>query len=177
MSDTNEIGAGDMASDSLDPQIFRDGMSRVVSAVHVVTTGGGAGEAGITATSVCSVTDSPPTVLVCINRHSRSNEMFKANGTFCINTLPADAKALADAFAGRGDMAPADRFALARWTRLVTGAPVLEDAIAAFDCRILDIREIGTHTVCYGTVLAARNGPAGGATLLYADREYTGFRD
>lgn len=176
MSETNEIDAGGTAPEILDPQLFRESMSRVVSAVHVVTTGGPAGEAGITATSVCSVTDSPPTVLICINRHSRANEVLKANGSFCLNTLPAGAKALADAFAGRGDMAPVDRFALARWTRLVTGAPVLEDAVAAFDCRIADIREIGTHTVCYGTVLAARSGPAGAATLLYADREYADFR-
>ncbi len=45
---------------------FRDAMSSLAAAVNVITTDGPHGRAGFTATAVCSVTDQPPTLLVCI---------------------------------------------------------------------------------------------------------------
>jgi len=47
---------------------FRDAMARLGAAVNIVTTDGTAGRAGFTASAVCSVTDDPPTLLVCLNR-------------------------------------------------------------------------------------------------------------
>ena len=63
-----EIGA--VPGQGLDPARFRDAMSRVAAAVHIVTTNGPAGLAGITATSVASITDEPPMTLFCINKTS-----------------------------------------------------------------------------------------------------------
>ena len=47
---------------------FRDAMSLLTSAVSVVTTAGMADRHGFTASAVCSVTDTPPTLLVCMNK-------------------------------------------------------------------------------------------------------------
>lgn len=47
---------------------FRNAMAQLGTAVHVVTTDGAGGRAGFTASAVCSVTDTPPSVLVCINK-------------------------------------------------------------------------------------------------------------
>ena len=52
----------------LDQHTFRQGMANLGAAVNVITTDGGAGQAGFTASAVCSVTDTPPTLLVCLNR-------------------------------------------------------------------------------------------------------------
>lgn len=51
-----------------DKQSFRDAMAHVGAAVNIITTDGPAGRAGFTASAVCSVTDAPPTLLVCLNR-------------------------------------------------------------------------------------------------------------
>ena len=174
---SGDNGSGDRmpaekAFDTVSPQSFRDGMSRIASPVHIVTTGGDAGIAGITATSVCAVTDTPPTLLVCVNRDSRSNPLFKANRVFCVNTLPATARELADIFAGKRALSPADRFADTAWSPLSTSAPTLEDAIAVFDCRIVTMQEFGTHTMFLGKVLAMRHRASGRDSLLYADRSY-----
>ncbi len=59
---------------------FREGLSRLAGAVTVITTDGPAGAAGFTASAVCSVTDSPPTVLVCMNRSSYAHRFFADNG-------------------------------------------------------------------------------------------------
>jgi flavin reductase len=151
---------------------FRDAMARLGAAVNVVTTDGAAGRAGFTASAVCSVTDDPPTLLVCLNRSSRGAAQFKANGVLCVNTLAVGQHALSDAFAGKGGLDSDDRFALARWTRLATGAPVLEDAaVVAFDCRIAEVVEKGTHSVLFAEIQGIRQGGPGGALIWYG-RDY-----
>ncbi|MGG5812087.1 flavin reductase [Falsiroseomonas sp. CW058] len=147
---------------------FRDAMARLGAAVNVVTTDGAAGRAGLTVSAVCSVTDDPPTLLVCLNRASRSNAAFKANGVLCVNTLAADCRALSDAFAGKGALSSEDRFAMGRWTTLATGAPVLADAsVVSFDCRVAEVLEKGTHSVFFAEIQAIRQGGPGGALIWY----------
>jgi hypothetical protein len=62
-------------------------MSRLGAAVNIVTTDGPAGRAGFTASAVCSVTDEPPTLLVCLNRTASVYPAFEANGVLCVNVL------------------------------------------------------------------------------------------
>ncbi len=56
---------------------FRNAMARLGAAANVITSNGPAGRCGITATAVCSVSDTPPTLLVCLNRSSAMNQVFK----------------------------------------------------------------------------------------------------
>ncbi len=69
---------------------FRNAMSLLTSAVNVVTTMGDSGRHGFTASAVCSVTDTPPTLLVCMNKSSRSHINFVENKVLCVNVLSAD---------------------------------------------------------------------------------------
>ena len=85
---------------SVEPLAFREAMSRLGAAVHVVTTAGAAGKTGFTATAVCSVSDQPAMLLVCLNRRSNSAPLLAQNGVFCVNTLGASEEKLADLFAG-----------------------------------------------------------------------------
>src|SRR3979409_765350 len=80
---------------------FREAMSRLGAAVHVVTTAGPGGKTGATATAVCSVSDTPPTLLMCLNRRSQTNPAVVENGVFCVNTLGAGGAAMAALLAGR----------------------------------------------------------------------------
>jgi len=94
-----EIGA--VPGQGLDPARFRDAMSRVAVAVHIVTTNGPAGLAGISGTSVASITLDPPMMLLCVNKTSPSAARMIENGQFCINALATAHEALADIFACR----------------------------------------------------------------------------
>lgn len=123
---------------------FRDGMSRLGAAITVLTSDGPAGRHGMTASAVVSVTDSPPTLIVCVNRRNRSHDLFVRNGVVAINVLGGRHKELSGRFAGNDQ---GDRFAGASWSVLKTGAPVLADAEAVFDCRIVDVRPVGSHSV------------------------------
>ncbi len=159
------------SSGTVDALAFREAMSRFGAAVHVAATDGPAGRFGATVSAVASVSDAPPTLLVCLSRRGRMNAAVKANGVFSINTLPAQGEALAHAFAGHGDLPMDVRFGLAGWSALATGAPVLNNARVAIDCRVTEFSEVGSHSVIFGTVAALRLG-ARGPALIYLDRTY-----
>jgi flavin reductase len=154
-----------------DQQAYRDAMARLGAAVSVVTTAGPAGRCGFTASAVCSVTDDPPTLLVCMNRGGDLNAKFKGNGVLCVNTLNAGQQALADSFAGYGELDMAARFAAADWSELTTGSPVLTHAVASFDCRIAQVTEVGTHSVFFCEVVGLQSG-ALHEGLIYFGRAY-----
>ncbi len=128
---------------------------------------------GLTASAVCSVTDDPPTLLVCMNRRASAHPLFKANGVLCVNTLGAGQRALSDTFAGATGLSGEQRFAGFEWGTLATGAPVLlAGAVASFDCRIVDVVERGTHSVIFAEVVAIRHGAMPEEALIYFSRSY-----
>lgn len=145
-------------------QAFRNGMSRLGAAVNLVTTDGTAGRHGLTVSAVCSVTDTPPTLLVCINRNAYAHDAFLTNGVLCVNVLADGHQDLSRSFARwTGE----DRFGAHHWLRLATGAPVLEGAAVAFDCRIADSQHKGTHSVLFCEVLATRLAEQPGALIWF----------
>ncbi len=150
---------------------FREGMSRVAGAVHVVTTEGPSGRAGFTATAVTPVTDAPASLLVCVNTASRSAQALLANGVFCVNTLSAADRELADVFAGRSGLQGQGRFSAGSWDVLETGSPALTTSLVSFDCRLSDARIVATHHVIIGEIVRIRLGPVHPA-LVYQGRFY-----
>lgn len=166
-----EIPANATVSPGDNQARFKDAMSRVAAPVHVVTTDGKAGLGGITASAVTSITVEPPTMLFCINKSSPSAQRIIENGVFCINTLKPEHEALSNVFAGRTDQHLEERFTSGEWAKLSTGAPVLADAVAAFDCKLVEAKEVSTHYVMIGEVLAVEYGPEG-ESLGYIHRKY-----
>jgi flavin reductase len=156
---------------SVEAKSFREAMSRLGAAVHVITTDGPSGRTGFTATAVVSVSDAPPTLLVCLNRGANSTPILRANGVFCVNTLRAGDELLADTFAGRTPVAREARFDTGQWHKLSTGAPALMTAVVAFDCRVIEVKAVASHDIYFGMVEAIHSGPSG-AALVYHDRAY-----
>jgi cob(II)yrinic acid a,c-diamide reductase len=155
----------------IEPKLYRDAMARYAGHVQIVTTAFEGARRGVTITAACSVSDSPATVLVCLNRLNSHNDIFLESGVFALNTLAAHHKPLADAFAGFTKLPDEERFALSQWDELVTGAPALKDAIATYDCRIVDTKDTSTHTVYFGEVVGLRLGGKD-QSLVYMDRSY-----
>ncbi|MBV9785900.1 MAG: flavin reductase [Acidisphaera sp.] len=154
---------------------YRDAMARLGAAVSVITTAGAAGQGGFTASAVCSVTDEPPTLLVCMNRGSELNAIFKANRVLCVNVLAAAQEELSPLFGGLVECDMPARFEAASWSALVTGSPVLEECAVAFDCRIAQVTEVGTHSVFFCEIEALRVGLAHEG-LIYFGRAYHRIR-
>lgn len=155
-------------------QTYREAMARFGAAVSVVTTDGPGGRFGFTASAVTSVTDDPPTLLVCVNRRNDSHPALLANGVFCVNTLSAGQEAISNLFGGAATDQAA-RFATGSWHTMETGAPALLNAVVAFDCRVAQITEIGTHSVVFGEVVSIEHGDQHDG-LIYFNRAYHTIR-
>jgi cob(II)yrinic acid a,c-diamide reductase len=153
------------------PQAYRDAMAHFAGHVHVVTTDGPAGKRGTTVIAACSVSDTPPTVLVCLNRENAKNELFVQNGRFALNTLASHQQPLSVAFSGLTGLSSDERFALGEWDVISTGAPTLMGALAVFDCELIDTKDLATHRVLFGKVTGLRMGD-NLRPLIYHARDY-----
>lgn len=147
--------------DIVDKATFRNGMSRLGSAVNVVTTRYGGKRYGFTASAVCSVSDTPATLLVCINRASSCFHAFENARHFQEN--------ISNLFGGRTPTE--DRFALGEWRNGLTGGPVLANASVSFECEFANSVDQATHRILFGRVVHIRENEDQ-ATLLYCLRRY-----
>lgn len=127
--------------------IFRNAMAHLASAVSIVTTNGIKGKAGITVSSVCTVTDEPPTLLFCINRQSQLHDVIKLNKKVCINILNHQQQELAKHFACILDSSMEERFNWDIWTQGNNELPVLEQAVANLQGDIIEHYQHGTHSI------------------------------
>ncbi|MGV8936815.1 MAG: flavin reductase [Allorhizobium sp.] len=155
----------------MEPALYRDAMSHYAGHVQIVTTEFEGVRRGVTITAACSVSDSPPSLLVCLNNTNAKNAVFFESGFFALNTLGLRHQDLANGFAGFGGLSTDERFALGAWDKRVTGAPILADAIVSFDCRVTDHKVTASHTVLFGAVVAIHFGAAD-QSLIYLDRGY-----
>lgn len=160
-----------MSALSTDRTTFREAMARMGAAVNIITTTAPEGDVGMTVSAVCSVTDDPATLIVCIGRSSRQYNQFKAAGVICVNVLSHEHEELSPIFAGKGDVSMVERFSHGRWIRLVTGSPALESATASLDCTVNNSVDVGTHTVFFCAVQAVHLGVSG-TGLVYHGRAY-----
>lgn len=156
-------------TESLDALSFRQGMAHLAAAVNIITTCTAQGQAGFTASAVCSVTDQPATLLVCINQKSSVFEYFQNSDVLCVNTLSHEQQALANLFASKTPQN--ERFHANTWATLKTGAPVLTDALVAFDCLIRERQVVGSHMLLICEVQAMQS-PKAAQALVYFNRQY-----
>lgn len=149
---------------------FRHAMREFAAGVAIVACRDGGALNGCTATAVTSLSLTPPSLLVCLNRNSSTLAGIRRSGSFCVNILTARQQGLAERFAGRGGEHGADRFAEGDWLSLATDAPALSDACAAIDCRVDEIIEKHTHAILIGLVAAVRLDGAASALLHWRSR-------
>lgn len=168
MSEKSNDGQ-ELAHNCVSPEAFRNGMAGLSGTVNIVTTAGDEGLAGFTATAVCSVSDNPPTLLVCLNRGTSVYNVFDKSRSLAINTLDQGFDALSNLFGGKAPMP--ERFASGQWETLTTGAPVLIGAAVSFDCIITQRMSVATHDVFFCQVVDIKQQENAGA-LLYHQRQY-----
>ncbi|HEY6578742.1 MAG TPA: flavin reductase family protein [Rhizomicrobium sp.] len=149
---------------------FRHAMREFANGVALITTGRGEERTGCTATSLCSLSLDPPSLLVCIARTSATLASLQNHGTFGVNILGGAHEKLADRFAGRSGVKGAARYAGGDWMTLVTGAPLLRDALACIDCYVEEVLERHTHAIVVGRVAAVHRGEDAAALVHWRSR-------
>jgi flavin reductase (DIM6/NTAB) family NADH-FMN oxidoreductase RutF len=149
---------------------FRLAMREFASGVAIVTCANGKERAGCTATALTSLSLSPPSLVICLERSSSTLAVLTQAGAFAVNILAAQHEALASRFAGRNGVEGEGRFEEGDWFPLMTGAPALVDALASLDCRVEEIFERHTHAIVIGAVQVVRVGGKRSGLLHWRSR-------
>ena len=143
--------------------LFQDAMAQFAGAVTIITTSDGGTPLGMVVTSVCSLSADPPSLIACINKGTSAHDPILRQGFFAVNLVSGTHVGLVRHFmASKGE----DRFQAGNWGKLATGAPILDDAMAVFDCELTQMHDGFTHSILIGSVKAFRVSPHQGQTCL-----------
>ena len=154
---------------SVDPELFRDGLSAWASGVTVVTATGPDGIVGMTASAFSSVSIEPPLILICVARSSGAHDgLCEAQG-FAVHVLGRSQEELSNRFATAG----IDKFDGVDFDVGAFDAPLLELGAARLVCAHHAALEGGDHTILVGRVIDVARGEA--RPLLYHSRAYGSF--
>ena len=163
-------------SEPLTDQSLRKLRGLFASGVTVVTTAQDGRLRGITVSAFSSLSLDPPLVLLCIVNEASTCDMITESGVFAVNILSDDQEFLAERFAARAPIVN-ERFEGVPYQTAVTGAPILEESIAWYDCRVEAKYDGGDHTIFVGRVAALGFGAASRQPLLYFANRYAALKD
>ena len=132
---------------------WMEALSRMVHGIYVLTASHEGEINGMIVSWVSQVSHDPPLIMVAVHPHRYSHRLIEKGKAFALHVIPGDRKDLLGRFKGPD---PRDKFASLRWSRGVTGAPLLEDCIARLDCRVHTTISPGNHTLFIGQVVDGR---------------------
>ena len=158
--------AGD--AEAIDSGAFRHAFRQLASTVAVMTLIGRDGRPrGMTVTSMCGLSVDPPTLLVCIDRATRTHRDLMATDRFGVDILAEHQHALAARFARTGT----DKVVPTDWLIDPTSRalPHFAGSIVRLGCTIEDVHPASTHDIVVGRVRTIEVDPQPGAPLLYHD--------
>jgi flavin reductase (DIM6/NTAB) family NADH-FMN oxidoreductase RutF len=149
---------------------FRAALGQFTTGVTIVTACDAEGRLiGLTANSFNSVSLSPPLVLWSLARQSTSMPGFLSTPYYAVNVLAADQRLLAERFARKG----IDRFEGTPWRPGLTGAPVIEGAVAVFECSHRRQHDEGDHVIFVGKVEHCRRRLGAKPLVFHGGRFFT----
>ncbi|HEY7681287.1 MAG TPA: flavin reductase family protein [Gemmatimonadales bacterium] len=157
-----------MSRPDIEPELFRQLLGRFATGVTVLTTRDPRGTpVGMTASSLTSVSLTPPLVSVCVDASADMHRVLSASGDFVVNILAAGQLGLSQRFAAH----PAERrFEGVGWRETGAGLIVLEGVLAHIECERFADFPLGDHTLFVGRVTGGAS--AEGEPLLYFRGSY-----
>ncbi len=136
---------------ALDADQYRAVFGHFATGVAVITCAGPAGEGGLTANAVCSVSLDPLLALVCFEQRARTLPLVREAGRFAVNILRAGTEDVARVFASK---VPEAEKLTSVPHRLVDGMPILDAALAWIVCDVRQLVPAGDHEIAIGEVVA-----------------------
>jgi len=152
----------------LDGPTFRRTIARWATGVSVVTARDGEVVAGLTVNSLLSVSLEPPTLLVSLTNEADTTPVIERSRRFGVSLLSAAQQSLSERFARA--VPPAEKFAGVPVHASPHGIPLLDGALATFECALERSIPAGDHHLLLGRVLAAENGPDALPLTFYRSR-------
>lgn len=161
---------------TIPPDTLRETMRQWASGVSVVTTTHDGALYGMTVSSFTSVSLDPPQILICLENATRTCATIVDTGLFGVSILGEQHQEWSNRFAGQLDEMD-ERFVGIPTETRVTGAPLLDGALAHLDCTVTEAHVSGTHTIIVGQVEYASAADDPAKPLLYYHQNYRGLAD
>ena len=147
---------------------YRDVIRHLASGVTIITSSLAGEPVGLTATAVCSVSATPPLLLISLNAASRTAQGVAETGRFAVHLLPHRGRRYAEQFASR-----ASHFEGVQYTRhSAVGVPVLAEFLGCLVCQVEQTNPAADHVIFVGRVLECELRDQVPDPLLYFDRGY-----
>ena len=122
--------------------------------ISVVTVGRGGVENGLTVSWASPVSFEPPQFMIAVNKNHYSTELLDSTKNFVINVLKKDQTDLAGHFA-KASFTNSEKLDGVATRESKSGAAILTDALAYFDCEVIDSHSYGDHKIYIGKVIDA----------------------
>jgi flavin reductase (DIM6/NTAB) family NADH-FMN oxidoreductase RutF len=148
-------------------------MGRFATGVTVVAARHGPLLAGMTANAIASISIDPPLMMASISRRAETHAAIVGSHAFAVSVLSREQRALAECFAQATTAEKLKAFCGADWHEAETGSPILEGALAYFDCRLTARHDGGDHAIFIGEIVAAGYREDAEPLLWYA----SGYRE
>lgn len=139
----------------MERQDYRQLMRNHAGAPVIIATGVPGNRTGLTATAFCSLSDSPPTVIVCVNHNASAHPLIRETASFSVNLLRDGQTDAALKFSGQTGLKGEARFDDG-WSVGVIGAPVMNAALASLECELVESLDYASHTIFVGLVRGAQ---------------------
>ena len=128
----------------------------------------------MTVNAFTSVSLDPVLVLFCAEKVARFHDAVLAAGSWAVSVLDDDSEKVSRWLATRGRPLTGQLDAIRHHAGPVTGAPILDDALAAMECRTTAVHDGGDHSIVVGEVVGVSEPrPGGGPLIHYASRYRT----
>jgi flavin reductase (DIM6/NTAB) family NADH-FMN oxidoreductase RutF len=141
---------------------------RLTLGVYVVGVAEGSERDAFTAAAIAQASYKPLVLSVAINPEHASYPLLRAGGTFTVSVLARNQMELARHF-GTQTRHAVDKLQGVAWRPGRRGAPILEAALAYFDCVVVTEMPAGDHRIVLGRVVAGALLDPGAEPLVYAD--------
>jgi flavin reductase (DIM6/NTAB) family NADH-FMN oxidoreductase RutF len=164
----HEDANGPARQNSADAASFRDVIRHLASGVTIITSTLGGEAVGLTATAVCSVSATPPLLLISLATTSRTAQGVTETGWFAVHLLPHHGRRYAEQFASRGAHFEGVQYAKHSGCEI----PVLSDVLGWFVCEVEQTIPAADHVIFVGHVVECELRDKKPDPLLYFDRGY-----
>jgi flavin reductase (DIM6/NTAB) family NADH-FMN oxidoreductase RutF len=162
--------ADKLSVERADTTLLRRAFGAFATGVTVVTIGGDTPH-GMTANSFTSVSLDPPLVLVCVGRGAVMHKLLSETGSFGVSVLASHQESVARHFADRWRPLGSAQFDAVDWLPgRLTGAPLIDGAIARFECELWRSYDGGDHTIFIGEVVSLDRSVEQEALLFFHGR-------
>lgn len=153
---------------AVSPEAFRRLVGRWATGVSVVTGRDAEGDVGLTVNALLSVALSPPLLLVSLSRDADSTPVVDRTGAFGVSVLTAEQRSLSERFAQPASAA--EKFDGVAGHRGPGGLFLLDDSLAAFECRVTERYPVADHILFIGEVVHAEPGSDAAPLVFYRSR-------